>query len=284
MKITDTISHLASASGATAKSLAKILLQSRKTPSLKAESSTLIILGNGPSLRTNIEHDLPTLQSHPTLAVNFAANATAEYSSLHPRYYVLADPHFFAGTDPNVVKLFDNINSLTSWTMTLFVPAKMVKTVSAAIHNPNITVAGFNPIGAEGFGWFERLAYRARRAMPRPRNVLIPSIMIGIWLGFKHIIILGADHSWLRTLEVDDNNQVVTVQPHFYADSASERSRVTSVYRDVRLHDILMSFHVAFRSYHRIAAFAKSQGVEILNATPASYIDAFPRINKLNIS
>jgi len=49
------------------------------------------------------------------------------------------------------------------------------------------------------------------------------------------------------------------------------------VYRDVRLHDILLSFHIAFRSYHAIERYARARGVEICNCTPGSYIDAFKR-------
>lgn len=281
MNISDKVSHFTSRLGSSLKSVAKVAMQSRRVSFPNPEGDTLVILGNGPSLRTVIDEDAPLLASHPCLAVNFAANAP-EFVTLRPRYYVLMDPHFFATpmADPNVERLFDNFNRLVSWPMTLFVPAAQAKRLSG-IANPNVTVAPFNPVAAEGFGLFERALYGLRLAMPRPRNVLIPSIMIGIWLGYKRIAIVGADHTWLRTLEVDDDNRVVTVQPHFYADNASEKARVTSVYRDVRLHDILLSFHVAFRSYHRIASFARARGVEILNATPGSFIDAFPRIKSL---
>lgn len=34
---------------------------------------------------------------------------------------------------------------------------------------------------------------------------------------------------------------------------------------------------IAFRSYWHIADYARSRGIEIINATPGSMIDAFPR-------
>ena len=37
---------------------------------------------------------------------------------------------------------------------------------------------------------------------------LIPSIMLGIWLGYREIYLLGADHTWTKTLSVDDDNRV----------------------------------------------------------------------------
>lgn len=261
--------------GSSAKSIAKMLLQSRchSVSYVERGHHPLVIMGNGPSLAQNIADDLALLRSLDTLAVNFAANAP-EFADLRPNYYLIADPHFFNGreTDPNVAKLFDNLEQ-ADWQMTLFIPARE----HIKLTNPHIRIERFNFVGIEGFGWIERFAFDHGLGMPRPRNVLIPAIMTGILAGYREIRILGADHSWLRTLSVDDHNTVVSIQPHFYKDSESERERVTAVYKDVRLHDILLSFHIAFRSYHAIASYAARRGIKIINATPGSFIDAFPR-------
>ena len=113
--------------------------------------------------------------------------------------------------------------------------------------------------------------------MPRPRNVLIPSIMAAIAMGFKEIYLTGADHSWMKTISVNDNNQVVSIQPHFYKDNDKELARVRTDYLHRPLHTILDSFRIAFASYHTIARFAATRGIRIVNSTPGSYIDAFPR-------
>lgn len=268
--------NLADRLGRSLKSLVKIALKGRRPSVTKADRGDrrLIIMGNGPSLATNIAEDLELLQRSDTMAVNFAANAP-EFESLRPDYYLLADPHFFSahGTDQNVDRMFDRINTLVTWPMTLYVPVGSRPHVS----NPNVRVERFNMLGVEGFPALERMAYDRGLGMPRPRNVLIPAIMTGILAGYRHIDILGADHSWLRTLSVSDDNTVVSVQPHFYKDNDEEKERVTAVYRDVRLHDILLSFHIAFRSYHAIERYARARGVEICNCTPGSYIDAFKR-------
>ena len=60
-------------------------------------------------------------------------------------------------------------------------------------------------------------------------------------------------------------------------DNEKERERVESLYKDIRIHQIYESFSIAFRSYFAVKDFADSEGVEILNATPGSFIDAFPR-------
>ena len=260
----------------TTKSIVKIVMSGRaKGPDASHRDRPLIILGNGPSLRTNIERDMHILQANDTLAVNFAANSP-EFAIIKPKYYVLADPHFFANPDdPNVSRLIDSLRA-ADWHITLHIPA--TASIPASLQdNQHLEVKRFNFIAAEGFGPFENFAYNHRLGMPRPRNVLIPSIMLGMWSGYKEIYILGADHSWTKTLSVDDDNRVVSVQPHFYKEDPHEENRIRKAYLNLPLHSILESFRIAFRSYHRLQAYAVQHGVRIINATPESFIDAFPR-------
>lgn len=66
---------------------------------------------------------------------------------------------------------------------------------------------------------------------------------------------------------MDEQNRVVSVQPHFYKDSKGEQTRVNTEYAGYHLHDILQSMVVAFRSYHQIQDYARRKGVEIYNVT-----------------
>ncbi|MDY4810683.1 MAG: hypothetical protein SO168_01250 [Muribaculaceae bacterium] len=262
---------------ATIKSCVKqVVEKSAKINPANSATNQLIILGNGPSLRTNLNNDLDLLRSADTLAVNFAAN-TPEFSEIQPTYYLLADPHFFdkAGEDPNVGRLIENLNSIT-FPMTLFVPAGARK-ADSYFHNHNLTVKHFSFTAVEGYTWFENAMMNSHRGMPRPRNVLIPSIMVGIWLGYKEIYLLGADHSWLKTLSVNDRNEVVSIQPHFYKEDSREQQRVNEVYVNRQLHEVLESMMIAFKSYHRIREYADRCGTQIFNSTPGSMIDAFER-------
>ncbi|MGN1246811.1 MAG: hypothetical protein ACI4UN_09255 [Muribaculaceae bacterium] len=265
-------------------SLLKIVIQSRLCTHIPKHSgigTELVVLGNGPSLRDTIDHSMPFLSSRTMLAVNFAACAD-DFFSLRPQYYVLADPHFFNATDqPNVQRLWQVLGSEVTWTMTLLVPhrfASIMRSKALAAGNSHLTVAFYNTTPVEGFAWFENAAYKANLGMPRPRNVLIPSIMLGMALGFSTIYVAGADHSWTRTLSVDDDNRVVSIQPHFYKEDEREEKRVRKDYMNYPLHQILQSFYVAFRSYFTIARYARHRGVKIFNITPGSFIDAFPRL------
>ena len=277
MSKSDKAASWAAALGASAKSLVKIALQTRRCriPKHAVGNQALVVLGNGPSLRSVLDNEAGRLRRHRLMAVNFFAN-TPEFAELKPEFYVLADPHFFRNPDdPNVARLMDNL-AAASWPLTLFVPAS-AKLPGGLAGEGNVTVARYNCVGIEGFGWLERLAFRCRRGMPRPRNVLIPSVMLGLWMGFRRIYLLGADHSWLGSLTVDSQNRVASVQPHFYKEDDRELSRIKAEYIKRPLHDVLRGFYLAFKSYHTIEPFARSLGAVVYNSTPGSFIDAFER-------
>lgn len=277
-KLADKISGACSAVGATLASGLKILLMSKRAePGVPVDADReLVVLGNGPSLLKTLERHPRWLSERDRLAVNFAAN-TPQFAALRPQHYVLADPHFFAGdADPNVARLWEALRKI-DWEMTLHVPVACRRKAAGLLAGSRVRVKCFNATPVEGIRVLAHKAYSAGLGMPRPRNVLIPSIMTAMREGYGKIYLAGADHTWTRTLAVDDQNRVVTVQPHFYQDNDSEKERVGAVYADVRLHDMLRSLTIAFESYFRILDYARSRGVEIINITPGSFIDAFPR-------
>ncbi len=267
--------------GSSLASLVKVAVMSKGVSGKGApkEGRGIVIMGNGPSLRQTIDNDSEWLLSHDLLAVNFAAN-TPDFFKLRPQYYVLADGHFFSGTatDPNVKRLWGEMERV-SWEMTLWVPAKASHLVKALVmSNQRIKIKTFNLTPIEGLKSVSHFLIDAGLGMPRPRNVLIPAIMVAIREGYKKIYLCGADHTWTRTLSVDDENFVVSVQPHFYEDNDKEHQRVRAAYAGLHLHDVLGSMTIAFRSYWQLADYARRRGVEIINATPGSMIDAFPRL------
>lgn len=261
-------------------SLVKVALLSRGGSSFPAvgKGRQLAILGNGPSLRVSLEKERDRFFLMDLMTVNFAAN-TPEFFELRPRFHILADGHFFSGstTDPNVGKLWENLSEV-NWDMILLLPSRYRHLSKALlIKAPHLKVVYFNMTPIEGSRSFGKFLFDRHLGMPRPRNVLIPAIMCGIWMGYKEISLFGADHSWTKTLDVSDDNLVVSIQPHFYKDNDKELKRVESTYRNIKLHQVLDSMATAFRSYWQIVPYAEKKGVLILNETPGSMIDAFPR-------
>lgn len=282
MKTLESIQQALSLATTSFASLLKVALQSRHPDKpCRQPDRELVILGNGPSLRSLLDDNRGFLEDKDLLCVNFAAN-TPEYFELQPALYVLADPHFFNGcqSDPNVKRLWENI-ARTSWAMQLFIPcgATLPEDIKIRIEtSPMLTLCRFNITPVEGWKWLRHNLYAKGLGMPRPRNVLIPSLMIAIRSGYSRIYVAGADHTWSKTLDVDDRNHVVSVQPHFYNDSEKEQKRVNTEYTGYHLHDILLSLYTAFRSYHLIQEYARNRNVKIINITPGSMIDAFERL------
>ena len=259
------------------KSIGKLLISTHKTHYPRgSHDRPLVILGNGPSLADTIASHAEYIARHvDAMAVNFAAN-TPEFRQLRPRYYILADPHFFANPDdPNVARLLRNIASV-DWQMTIFLPFAARRNCSLQ-PGEYLSIEYYNAVGIEGFDALQRWTFNSRRGMPRPRNVLIPAIMTGIGMGYTEIFITGADHTWTATLSIDDENHVLSHQPHYYKEDGKEEKRIRNEYLKYPLHSILYSFYLAFKSYHIIADYASRRGIAIYNATPGSMIDAFPR-------
>lgn len=263
----------------TAASLIKVPLMSRRPSPRSGETrDTVIILGNGPSLKEALLLHRDLLLRTPKLAVNLSA-LTPDFRALRPEYYMLADIAFFLKEKSGKVPGLWNALASVDWPMTLFLPATARRMKEVKALPGNITLRWYNLTPAEGWRPLMHALYGSGLAMPRPRNVMVPSIMCLMREGFRRIILTGADHNWSRTLWVTDRNRVVSVQPHFYKDDDAELQRAEEIFKNVHIHDVYANYAIAFKSYYDVRDYAESRGVSILNATPGSFIDAFPRID-----
>lgn len=262
----------------------------------KTTHNECVILGNGPSLKNFLQYDHAFVQDKSVVCVNFFSR-TDEYTRIKPTYYILTSPEYFTNEKKESwkairQKTFDAMEKTTSWPMYLMVPAlarrhkEWKKTLTK---NPNITIVYFNNTPIEGFRVLNHFFYRRNLGMPRPHNVLIPSILLGINLGFRTIYLTGSDHNWTKELFVTDQNEVLLSQKHFYDQQLKpeDKEKNTPLPRPMykggsiekrKLHEVLIKFFYAFRSYWDLGTYAESKGVKIYNLTPGSFIDAFERL------
>ena len=169
----------------------------------------------------------------------------------------------------------------STWEITLFCPYKGKKAkdwLDNIRQNKNIKIVFFNDTPIEGLSSWNRFFMGRGWGLPRPHNVLIPAISMAINSGYKEIYLAGADHSWLPMISVNDKNQALVNQQHFYDENATKSDLMYKLgMRPRRLHEILEKFMFTFRSYFDLKDYAESRGVQIYNSTPDSYIDAFER-------
>jgi hypothetical protein len=246
-----------------------------------------LILGNGPSLRL-IVADLPEEPSNMVFcAVNYFC-LSPEFIRLKPSAYVIGAPELTYLPEQTIPEhileskrnLYKTLSENTRWPMTLFVPyptlgmPSLKKLLSS---NPNLKACGYNATPLEGPAGFCRFAMLNGWGLPRPHNVLIPALAMAIRLKISKVRIVGAEHSWLRTLQVDNQNRVMLDHEHFYDSDRQVGHMIHSTFRPRRLHEVLQKFLYSFQSYWVLAEIADKQGVEIINLTPNSYIDAFKK-------
>lgn len=264
-------------------SVVKIVLQSKLVTRLPGHFSNpdeLLILANGPSLKRTVEESADFVRGKTLLAVNFCVTSPM-FEQLKPELYLIADPLFWIVPEKRE-QLFRTMAEKTTWDMNFLVPARALKNKEwqpLLAGNPHIRLYIYNTTPIEGFQGFCNWIFSKGWGVPRPHNVLIPSIAMGIRLPFKKIYLAGADHSWLPEITVTDDNVVLMHQKHFYDQNKSKAATVTQEnLHSARLYTILYHMYVAFKSYFVLEDYARSRGKEIINVTPGSYIDAFKRM------
>ncbi len=274
--------RIASALGATCQgflSLGKVLLRSsfctRGLTRMERSSDEIVVLGNGPSLRILLDEHADFLAGKELLAVNYAVQSPS-YETLRPRYYVAIDPVVFSD-EAFCKRLFEPLAEKTVWPLELFVPYNVrreKKWKAILSNNPFITIHYINTTPVAGADWIAMPLFRRRLGMPSPRNVLVPSLMVALWAGFRTVYTAGVDHSWHLQLRVDDQNRLMINDTHYYDASDPGYTR----HGTFTVGMLFRSLSLAFNSYHTVNRFARRLGRRIVNITPGSFIDAFERM------
>lgn len=269
-------------------SLVRILVLTKWSENLKKYKlgKECVILGNGPSLVDSIREHRGFFEKKNLICVNHFPT-TDLYESLKPEYFIASAPDlYYENIDEEFIvnseKLFDAIHEKTYWKLHLFMPfeAKRYKRWQRKIKdNEMINIVYYNTTPIEGWQWFRHFLFKLNWGMPRPHNIMIPSIFLTLNMGYKKIYLTGVDHSWLPEITVDDQNNALINQKHFYDSLTSKATRLDKKGIGARkLHEILHKFMLAFKGYFVLLDYSKDLDSKIYNTTAKSYIDAFERI------
>ncbi len=270
------------------KSVFNIITKSklRHRPNIKYNSEDLVVLANGPSLRGTIEKYEQHIIGKNKLCVNGFALSDV-FERLMPDIYVIADYGFWENNKSKRVQDIQEsvkqalINKVT-WPINMFIPfaAQGSNFVNEVSKNKNIKIHFYNLTVIRGFNRFSFYLYNRWYGIPSAQNVLIPSLIIGINLGFKKIFITGADHTWNENVWVDENNEVFIGDVHFYDEKVNARIG-DNFNRKLYIYEFFASLTKAFKIYILIEKYAHYMNTKIYNASERSNIDAFER-KKLN--
>ncbi|WP_339504589.1 hypothetical protein [Pseudomonas sp. RL_105y_Pfl2_101] len=267
-------------------SLVFILFFSRRTVFEKKSnrSEKVIVLGNGPSLRTDLEA-VVKLSSNSYIdvcVVNDFAFSDA-FFKIRPCFYVLADPNYWkegviGELHVRRERLIDILVNKVTWPMRVMLPVEAKQTFKLNDATSQFVAFEFyNRTPVDGFDCMKFRLFDYRVGMPPPFNVLIAALTLSIANGYKKIFVLGADHSWHEELSFVDGEGVLVAQKHFY-DNEAERK---PVYKDgsefFTIGDLFIRWGKVFKIYEILALYASYRGAVVYNLSSKTYIDAFPR-------
>jgi len=236
------------------------------------------VLGNGPSLTASLH----LIKKEDRVAmVNFAI-LTDLFFQLKPSYLCLADPVFFKKTDSESIenKKVQMLQKLqeVSWELCIVVPAGanheelVVNTRYISFKFVNKTPMDFS------IKFMRMFFYKRNISMPLMQNVLVLGLYIGLQQGYKKIYIHGADADLYKKICINQDNEMVARELHYYGHSDLNLSdSKTHGFAIGCLHKRLACEVATFRSYVDIASYADYLGISVINASPNSMIDAFER-------
>lgn len=234
------------------------------------------ILGNGPSLKEVLENNIDELKKHDIFVVN--GFATGDYFfALRPKYYVIVDPNaflepfsdYFVQFQGDIIKAFTAMD----WDMCFYAPVQQKKSYFIkkieSLGNNHIKIVFINTIPVEGPKWFRNAICKTGWAMPKTWNILNAVICLALNQGYKKIAIYGADHSWIKDIFINENNQLCNWNSHFHGKDDY------FVMEKGSLEEGLLSFAMCLKSYRYLNDYAESIGATIVNRTKGSYLDVF---------
>ncbi len=261
-----------------------------------------IILGNGPSLTTQISEIRRLRYEYALLCLN-EFPLSLLFDELKPNYYTLLDPHYWFRVDGKVPALthqvFEAIASKVNWKITLFLPTEMRSVVAESVFNREknqfISFLYYNRTPVSGFRLFKFKTYDMNWGMPFAHNVLVAAIYLMIVVSYKKILVYGADHSWHEQIMITKDNVLRIKEDHFKYDvdgkSISEREEMyepiykfaftkTGEREIFKLHEIFYAYAKVHKGYWVLKEYATYSNVKIFNLSNKSYIDAFDRVIK----
>lgn len=180
-------------------SLLKILMRSSfNLKMLKSDAQSCVVLGNGPSIKQTLQSHQDFLNNHTLICVNRFPETEA-FLQFQPEHFVLVAKNWkdnvSESSKQSSIELYDSVINRTTWDMHVHLPAEAKKCkwlMDRFQQNKHLTIALYNDTPVEGLIKWNHFFFRKGWGLPRPHNVIIPSLMIAINAGFKEIFLVGA--------------------------------------------------------------------------------------------
>jgi hypothetical protein len=264
----------------------------------KERSSSCIILGNGPSLGSQIEEVRALRDGNSLLCLNDFPFSLL-FDELKPEYFVFVDPYYWFSLDGKVPERTDSLlrelSQKVTWPIEVFLPYEMksiIQSNDGIQMNKQISIIYFNRVPVSGLKFMKFKMFDWNLGMPIPQNVLVAAIYLMLVASYKKILIFGADHSWHEDIVVTADNIVCIREPHFkYQKDEKSISELEGLYVPIpkfsfgkdgkqeifKVHELFDAYSKVHQSYWALKEYANHLNAKVINLSKKSYIDAFDR-------
>ena len=241
------------------------------------------ILCNGPSLNHSIDKSFKFISDSIKIAVNFSPMSDL-FWKLKPDFLVLVDPSFWKDNIDKDLKI--KIEQLAKKIKDVDWKMKIVMPIFNTEKNPfnevllvkqNIEFVKINSkTSSHEFINDRLLEYASNASSPLFQSVSVASLYFAMNIGFKKIYLFGFDHDWIKNITIDDNNNLLLMDTHFYDKSEQPFKIIKS--------NLLEEFRAQYQlhnSYNELREYAKILNIKIYNCTKNSLLDSFERLQNL---
>lgn len=241
----------------------------------KHKGESCFILGNGPSLN---EYDLTRLSGKHTFCVNNMIRIDG-IKDICPEYYVLADPIWFA-KDINIKsdRLFiDGINNLVKLnpSCNLFVPYNEMSKINYYGWDKQLNVNYY--FTGKNFEASSTERHDITKAIPSVNSVILYSILIALYMGFKKIYLIGCEETGIfgdLQAYMDDNKGA----EYAFTLSEDERKKLVEYKENIEMGvtDYLRDTARIFEMYDMMYLYCKSCGCKVFTCSSKTLIRSIP--------
>lgn len=223
----------------------------------KHNGERCFILGTGPSLNLLSNIQINNLCKETVFGTNSMYKAEI-VSSVVPKYYALLDNLYWAEwsqTFSDVVGRYKHK------------PPIFITDIRASNFAENANNASQHLLVHSKKYPINEMSDNLESNIFAAMNVISYSILTAMYMGFKDIYLLGCDYNAFCTAG----------KGHAY-DDKSELAQT-----DYNLAFYLKFYWITTEFHYLIAKLAKARGVNVINLTPGSLLDAYPRMENINI-
>lgn len=250
---------------------------------------------NGPSLKKALaDYDIGINKfNEHSFFVNLAP-LDPHFFQIKPKHFLLSDPIFYQDFEQKkdqIRKMYDLLDSSVDWDMYLYMDFykewEYDKLISySKIKNPHIHFVKLNRWHCSNLAApIRNRLYKKGWFMPEDGTIANVAIYVALIEGYSEIDLYGADHNMFLELAVNDNNELCSLDSHFYEECKPQmhplKNCLTTEDKVFKVHEFLHIVSIMFKSHYLLRSFADYLGARVINCTPGSMIDVYERKEQL---